>query len=117
MNENIETEESAGIRVNLTYNDISYSAYDPEKLRGIVPDEVIDAAIQAELNKPRYISKFVVLQRVIAAGKFPDAMVALGGPGNVQYELWSAAQELDANDPQVRGLIEAIGLDPAEVLA
>jgi hypothetical protein len=66
---------------------------------------------------PRYISKFLVINRVVAAGKFADAMTALGGPGSLQYELWSAAQELDANDDQVRGLIVAIGLDPAEVLA
>jgi hypothetical protein len=99
--------------VSVIYNGTFYHNWDEAKLRALIGDEAYEAAIPA----PRYISKFLVLNRVVAAGKFADAMTALGGPGSLQYELWSAAQELDANDEQVRGLITAIGLDPAEVLA
>lgn len=65
----------------------------------------------------RYVSKYVILQRVAAAGKFAEAMAALGGPGELAYEMWSAAQEIDSSDAQVRALLTSIGLNPDEVLA
>lgn len=74
------------------------------------------AAIMAQLDPnapvlPRYISKLVVIDRLQAAGLFDKAFAALGGPGKLLYERWSAASEVDTKDPEVRGLLQAIGAD------
>lgn len=63
------------------------------------------------------VRKLLVLDRLVVAGHFDAAMVALGGPGQIAYERWSAAQTLASDDAQVIALLEAIGADPEAILA
>lgn len=79
------------------------------------------AAIMAKLDPnapvlPRYISKLVVIDRLNQAGLFTKAFQALGGPGALLYERWSAAAEVDREDAEVTALLTAIGADVAVIL-
>jgi len=63
------------------------------------------------------VRKLLIIDRLIADGRFAAAMAALGGPGAVAYERWQAALTIDSDDVQVRGLLTAIGADPDAILA
>lgn len=65
----------------------------------------------------RYVRKLLILDRLDAMGKFDDAMMALGGPGALAYERWSAADSIASDDIQVRMLLAGIGADPDVILA
>lgn len=84
--------------------------YDPESGAFADPESEPEAS-------PHELRKLLLLDRIIAAGLFTAAMTALGGPGDLAYERWSAAQVIASDDPQVRGLLAAIGGDPDELLA
>lgn len=81
-------------------------------LRDQAPDR-----LPAEQMPTRYVRKLLILDRLVAAGRFEAAMAALGGPGQLAYERWQAAADIAADDPQVRGLLAAIGTDADEILA
>lgn len=63
------------------------------------------------------VRKLLIIDRLSAAGLFDAAMAALGGPGALAYERWSAASVIDSDDAEVRGLLSAIGGDPDTILA
>lgn len=63
------------------------------------------------------VRKLLIIDRLSAAGLFSAAMSALGGPGALAYERWSAASVIDSDDAEVRGLLTAIGADPDAILA
>ena len=62
-----------------------------------------------------YVRKLLILQRLAAVGKAEAALAALKAD-DLQYEMWSAATEIDAADEQVRAMLTAIGADPDEIL-
>lgn len=66
---------------------------------------------------PRVLSKLTVIDRLNKAGLFKAAFTALGGPGALLYERWSAASEVNTKDPDVLALLGAIGADVQTVLA
>lgn len=72
------------------------------------------------------VPSYVVVQRIAAAGKLRYALMALKvGASLIDMtdaeialrERWNKASELNSNDPDVIGLLTAIGLDPAAILA
>lgn len=63
------------------------------------------------------VRKLLIIDRLSAAGLFSAAMSALGGPGALAYERWSAAAVIDSDDAEVRGLLTAIGADPDAILS
>lgn len=63
------------------------------------------------------VRKLLIIDRLVAAGRFGAAMAALGGPGSLLYERWAAAVAIGSDDAQVITLLTAIGADPAVILA
>ena len=86
-----------------------------------VPRNPTLAELQAELQAMKagdgktYVRKLLILQRLAAVGKAEAALSALKAD-ELQYEMWSAATEIDYDDPAVRGLIADVGADPDEIL-
>lgn len=66
--------------------------------------------------KPTTILKLTIVDRLYAAGKFDAAMAALA-QNAYQLERWRSAIEISKDDPQVRGLLIAVGANPDEILA
>lgn len=62
------------------------------------------------------VSKYIVITRLEAAGKFTDALAALKAD-DLLYEKWSAVSEIRNTDQPARDLFTAIGLDPDVILA
>lgn len=88
------------------------------------PPELVEAwraAIAAATAPPPVerweVQKLLIIDRLVAAGRFGAAMAALGGPGSLLYERWAAAQAIGSDDAQVITLLTAIGADPAAILA
>lgn len=75
-----------------------------------VPDVYDPAAV------PRRIPKLVLIERLAAAGLFEAALAALKADP-LQYERWQASQIVDPENPEVRGLLAAIGGDVETLLA
>lgn len=65
---------------------------------------------------PRRIPKLALIDRLHAAGLF-DAALAVIKADPLQYERWQASSSVDPENPEVRGLIEAIGGDAEALLA
>lgn len=94
--------------------DFASDATDAQKAAGLA------ALVAFDPNAPepmRYISKRIVVERLSAAGKLAAAFAALGGPGALQYERWSASASVDTENPDVIKLLTAIGADLPTILA
>jgi hypothetical protein len=81
---------------------------------------------EPDLSPPLLIAKLVVVERIGMAGKLREARAALqiGKPDDdlsdaalMLRERWEAATTLAQDDPQVRGFLAALGLDPDAILA
>lgn len=66
----------------------------------------------------RSVLKSIVQARIIAAGKMPQAYSALTA-NSVYFARWFAPDRpvVNCNDPDAVGLVQALGLDPAVILA
>jgi len=71
-----------------------------------------------ELPVRRMIAKSIVQARVINAGKMPDAFAMLNA-NPIYFARWFAPDQpaVYFDDPDAVGLVQALGLDPAVVLA
>lgn len=58
---------------------------------------------------PGPLSKRVLIERLNAEGLLAAAFHVLGGPGALGYERWQASTYVDTTNPEVRGLLSAIG--------
>ncbi len=65
---------------------------------------------------PHLVAKTVVIRRLQEAGKFAAALAALKADP-LTYELWSAVPALASDNPDAIALFQAIGVDPAVILA
>ena len=64
------------------------------------------------------LAKVAILDRLNAAGLLGKAFAAMGGPGSYVYERWQAASEMiDAANPLVTQVLDAIGADKSAILA
>lgn len=72
----------------------------------------------AELNETpaRYISKLTIRRRLRALGLEDAADAALASNAQAQKD-WDDAEEIAADDAQVRAMLAAIGANPDEILA
>ena len=86
--------------------------YDPfiEGDESFVPEVYDPASV-----KPR-LAKLVLIERLATAGLFEAALTAIKSDP-LQYERWQASQTIDPQNPEVRGLLAAIGGDVDELLA
>lgn len=118
---------SGADRAYVAPDDAGYAAF---LARGALPSRILNEAelwgvlreqapdcLPDEQRPTRYVRKLLILDRLVVADKFALAMAALGGPGQLAYERWQAAVDIAADDPQVRGLLVAIGADPDVILA
>lgn len=62
------------------------------------------------------VSKYTVIKRLEAAGKFDQALTLLE-PDRLNLAKWNAILEVRSDDIQAIALITAVGLDPAVILA
>lgn len=65
---------------------------------------------------PHAVSKYTIITRLEAAGKFADALAALRSD-DLLYEKWSAVTAIKPDDQPARDLFRSIGLNPDEILA
>lgn len=65
---------------------------------------------------PHRVSKYTIITRLEAAGKFAQALAVLRSD-DLLYEKWSAVTVIHSDDKPARDLFTAIGLDPDEMLA
>lgn len=65
---------------------------------------------------PVYVSRLVIVDRLIAANKLSEALSAIASDAVVQAR-WNAAVEIATDDPTARALCAAIGVDPETILA
>lgn len=67
---------------------------------------------------PKYrLSKRVLVERLNKAGLFAAAIAALGGPGDLLYERWSASVEVDPENADVLALLNSLpGADVQNLL-
>jgi hypothetical protein len=63
------------------------------------------------------IPKHVIVDRLQAAGKLPQARARLDAGNLYARERWSARTAFDANDAELIALLNAIGADPSVILA
>lgn len=85
----------------------------------IEPIGVVEAAeIATRLAVPRTepVHKRVLVERLDKVGLLRAAFQALGGPGSLQYERWSASTEVDPTNPDVLALLRGIGGDTQSLL-
>lgn len=69
-----------------------------------------------EVAMVKILSKLLIVDRLIAAGKIEAAIAALNADPVGKFR-WDAAQEIASNDPQVRAFLAVIGANPDEILA
>lgn len=88
---------------------------------GYAEEEIADDAAElvAFLNPPvrRMVSKGVIVERLIAAGKIEAARAALATLSVADQERWNAKPAVYADDPRALALLTAIDADPAVILA
>lgn len=65
---------------------------------------------------PHSVSKYTIITRLEASGKFEAALAALKSD-DLLYEKWSAIPAIHSDDQPARDLFTAIGCDPDEILA
>jgi hypothetical protein len=65
----------------------------------------------------RYVSKYLIDQRLIAAGKMDAALLAWQSLPEIQQRLWMDAQDIDASNSDIRAFLTALELNPDEILA
>lgn len=84
------------------------------------------AAAQALLDAAEYepdpvprrlVQKSVIVDRLHAAGKLDAAFAALNGADLYTRQRWEARNAIYSDDPTALALLQAIGADPAVILA
>lgn len=63
------------------------------------------------------VRKLLVIDRLQAIGLFDAAVQTIDSQSRLVQERWKAAVEIDHDDPTVTALLNAIGADPAVILA
>lgn len=85
------------------------------------PEEEAATLAEWEANAPqpvrRLVSKGVIVERLITAGKIEAARAALAQLSVADRERWNAKPAVYADDPRALALLRAIGADPAVILA
>ena len=85
--------------------------------RAIVAAGVTITPYTAPPAPPVYVSRYVVVQRLDAAGLLADAHTALEAASLSVRMRWEAATEIAVDDPDAHALLASIGADPAVILA
>jgi hypothetical protein len=65
----------------------------------------------------RLVPRALIVDRLHAAGKLAAARAALDQASLYDRERWNARREVYADDPTATALLQAIGADPAVILA
>lgn len=85
----------------------------------IVPftaDEEAELRARIASQPKEKLNKRVVVERLNKAGLLAQAFTALGGPGALAYERWSASTEVDPDNADVLALLNGIGADVSIIL-
>lgn len=99
---------------------VDVSEADPQRITRIRTEAELVAVLR-EANVPPYhrVSKSTIIAR-LTDQQLAAAAQAFGMPGNLRLrERWYATDQpaINANDPESVALVQAIGADPAIVLA
>jgi hypothetical protein len=68
-------------------------------------------------REPWRVSKDTLISRVLAAGALPQVMAALAAQSEEQQFVFAQSAWFWSNNPTLRGLCGALGLDADEILA
>ena len=71
--------------------------------------------VEIETNEPICIDKLIIVDRLIAFGKLPDALTALNSD-TTKKARWDAATQIAVDDTDVIAVLTAIGVEPNTVL-
>lgn len=95
---------------------ISGNRFYNEIMRQVAEESLVIADYVAPPTQPYTISKYTIITRIQAAGKFEAALAVLKSD-DLLYEKWSSVAVIMSNDQPARDLFAAVGLDPDVILA
>lgn len=102
--------------VEMTIPNSGGNRFHAEIIRQVSEEGLVIADYVEPTPGPYPVSKYTIITRLDAAGKFADALTALKSD-ELLYEKWSAVSVIHSDDQPARDLFTAIGLEPDTILA